>query len=222
MKRYVVPNISDIIGRIKYLVYESSDAEQIYCSEDDEQSKADFYMGLPNDVFKAYDRDKLQQETDIRVLDRMVALCKDKLSPEQLDIIYTEYRKKYKITKSDVKIILDKIKGCHRIFSGDPPYRKVTDFKYDHHLSDKDLLDIVHSLTVDDYIYNTRSTTYAFLGEVYMAFRKYNVSLPDGVTNIIVYAKLNIDRTTNDVVVVFSIHEEGDWFEITFNINRVI
>lgn len=211
MKKIRYPHISEIIGEIKYFIYATDGVDAIFSSsniyDDDMQAEIDALLSLPDERFANIPKSRLQRVKDVQIIDRAVHLCKDKLSDEQLDIITTEYQKKYSISLSDVQIILDKFKTCNDIYlSG---YRKNTEFIKKYGLTDVDILNIIHSLTVKDYRSNTKDIVYPYLGDVLMIFKKHNVQLPGGGnTSIVVYIKLDIDESTNDTVAILSIHED--------------
>lgn len=209
MKRMLIPHISEIIRKIKYFVYMGPGSVTIYSSTgmtEEEEADVNFYMSLPDEMFKEASAERLQQIKDVNVIDRMVHLCKEKLSQEQKDIIEIEYRKKYVIGLQDVQNLLDKFKQCNNIYY--VGYAKTKEFIYEYKLSDQDLLDIVHSLTVKDYKNNTKNIVYPYLGNVLMVFNKRNVIMPNGEsTSIDIYIKLDVDESTNDTVALLSIHE---------------
>lgn len=211
MKKIRYPHISEIIGKIKYFVYATDGIDAIFSSsniyDDDMQAEIDALLSLPDERFANIPKSRLQRVKDVQVIDRAVHLCKDKLSDEQLDIITIEYKKKYSISLSDVQVILDKFRGCNNIYlSG---YRKNTEFVKKYELTDVDILNIIHSLTVKDYKSNTKDIVYPYLGDVLMIFKKHNVQLPKGgSTSIVVYIKLDIDESTDDTIAILSIHED--------------
>lgn len=211
MKKIRYPRISEIIGEIKYFIYATDGIDAIFSSsdiyDDNMQAEIDALLSLPDERFANIPKSRLQRVEDVQVIDRAVHLCKDKLSDEQLDIITTEYQKKYSISLSDVQIILDKFKSCNDIYlSG---YRKNAEFIKKYGLTDVDILNIIHSLTVKDYKSNTKDIIYPYLGDVLMIFKKHNVQLPGGgSTSIVVYIKLDIDESTDDTVAILSIHED--------------
>lgn len=211
MKKIGYPHISEIIGEIKYFIYATDGVDAIFSSsniyDDDMQAEIDALLSLPDERFANIPKSRLQRVKDVQIIDRAVHLCKDKLSDEQLDIITTEYQKKYSISLSDVQIILDKFKSCNDIYlSG---YRKNTEFIKKYGLTDVDILNIIHSLTVKDYKSNTKDIVYPYLGDVLMIFKKHNVQLPGGGnTSIVVYIKLDIDESTDDTIAILSIHED--------------
>lgn len=211
MKKIVYPHISEIIGRIKYFVYATDGIDAVFGSsiiyDDDMQAEVDALLSLPNERFANVPVDRLQKISDVQVIDRAVHLCKEKLSDEQIDIITREYQKKYAIKLSDVQEILDKFRHCNDIYlSG---YRKNNEFIKKYGLTNTDILNIIHSLTVNDYKSNTKDIVYPYLGDVLMIFKKHDVQLPQGSnTSIVIYIKLDIDESTDDTIAILSIHED--------------
>lgn len=167
--------------------------------------------------------DELPYISDFSTLDRLNQLVRKgkleyKFSKKQLDILKNQYRVKYVIDRTDIAKILDMLQNCNNIYLS---YRtENVDFREYYDLDEQDFLDIIQSLTVDDYYKSTHSKNPNFLGNDLIIFKpKHDFQLFDGtpIYDLEIYLKIDIDQTRENtdkyqksnkrVVAIISFHD---------------
>ena len=161
-------------------------------------------LSMSDNQLKTISDEDLHKITNIELLDRLAKICKDRLSVNQIKLLRNSYKEKIVIDKEDVQILIDCIKLCPNITMEDR--LKNTDFMNKYKLGPKNILDIINSLTINDYCANTRSINFNHLGNNLIIFEPI-IKLNDELIKLYLYIKLDIDETTGDTVALVSIHD---------------
>ena len=130
----------------------------------------------------------------------------DDLDGTYQEINESETHEKYRLSRERVEEILVKLKNCSSINQND--YYKTYRFLSENSLTLDDCLEIIQNLTIEDYYANTTSTNPDHLGDNLIIFEPEVTELSDGriFTDLIVYLKIDLDKTTNEAVALVSIH----------------
>lgn len=110
------------------------------------------------------------------------------------------------ISESDVRYILNDIASCEHIKIS--KYWKTRKFQKTHNLSNEDLRNIVHQLTVGDYSYSLISKNEDHEGvllAIFITDKKFKLSENRYLENLMIYIK--IDPSKYGVVCAVSVHE---------------
>ena len=206
-----VLHLRDIIDSISYF-YVVDDVicynyGQITASENPDE---EFYSSLPEDklleVLNDPDSD-ISNIEDIHTLDRIAKLKKSRLSARQLNKLKAEYKKQIAIDDEDRKYLLQLFKQCNSIYVADRD--KNLRFKSEYHLSDNEILNILHNLQLSDFRYKSKSVNYNHLGNN-VVILKPKIVIPgeDTMVGVNLYIKLDLDYEDRSCVAFVSIHPE--------------
>lgn len=209
-----VVHLSDIVKTIDFFViYDDIKDAHLQSEFDDDieeeydESDAMLFSQMSDEQLLELSKDTLNGITDFETLDRLSKLDKSKLTADQLKILQNHFRNKIVINKEDIEKLIDVFKQCNNIEKAN--YFKTIRFMKKNNLSDEDCLDIIHNLKSSDYYANTRSIDLDYLGNNLIIFEPKDVELKDGrhLSNIVIYVKLDIDKTTNDTIAMISMHD---------------
>lgn len=116
----------------------------------------------------------------------------------------------YSKSRKQLRNILQQIKDCDDIyFIGRECY---DNFLSKYNLKQRDCRYVIKALNIEDYYKNTRSRNWDYFGNDIIIFRKKDIELPNGniIKNVLVYIKLDISQSNNDLIAVISFHENED------------
>lgn len=128
------------------------------------------------------------------------------ISSDDESRIANEYSK----SRKQLRNILQQIKDCDDIyFIGRECY---DNFLSKYNLKQRDCRYIIKALNIEDYYKNTRSRNWDYFGNDIIIFRKKDIELPNGniIKNVLVYIKLDISQSNNDLIAVISFHDNED------------
>ena len=206
-------HLSDIISKITNILI-CDDAALIPCAvhaaEDIEDDGEGFYLGLTDEQLLQLTEERVRQFTDLELLDRVYHLAPYRLSAQQIDSLREWYRTKRIIDKSDVQKIINLLRNCNTI-SYYGRHRKTNQFARDVNdvLREKDCLDIIHQLTVQDYVANSRSINLSHFGNNIIIFQPdADWETDDGIVieDLTIYIKIDVDESTQTAVALVSFH----------------
>lgn len=116
----------------------------------------------------------------------------------------------YSKSRKQLRNILQQIKDCDDIyFIGRECY---DNFLSKYNLKQRDCRYVIKALNIEDYYKNTRSRNWDYFGNDIIIFRKKDIELPNGniIKNVLVYIKLDISQSNNDLIAVISFHDNED------------
>ena len=172
--------------------------------EDEDLTEEDEYLFYSDNMLSKLPEEITKTFTSEELLDRLYRINRDILTPEQINILRKAYKQKVKIDKSDVKAFLDMIQSCKRVWIPNRPKNRKFLSKYN--IDADDCISILKTLTVDDYMYNTKSINLNHFGNNLMVFTT-SVLIETVPVDIIVYIKIDVDESDNSSVVAISFHE---------------
>ena len=172
--------------------------------EDEDLTEEDEYLFYSDNMLSKLPEEITKTFTSEELLDRLYRINRDILTPEQINILRKAYKQKVKIDKSDVKAFLDMIQSCKRVWIPNRPKNRKFLSKYN--IDADDCISILKTLTVDDYMYNTKSINLNHFGNNLMVFTT-SVLIENVSADITVYIKIDIDENDNSSVVAISFHE---------------
>lgn len=172
--------------------------------EDEDLTEEDEYLFYSDNMLSELPKDITKTFTSEELLDRLYKINRNILTTEQINILRKAYKQKVKIDKSDVKAFLDMIQSCKRIWIPNRPKNRRFLSKYN--IEPNDCMTILKTLTVDDYMYNTKSINLNHFGNNLMVFNT-SVRIEDVPVNIKVYIKIDVDESDNSSVIAISFHE---------------
>lgn len=189
-------HLRDILKTIE-AIYVYNDARQAHLQEDLTKSEEDvssdeLLLSWPDDKLLKLPEERLHEIRSLELIHRIARRDKTKLSAEQLQSIQEFYKKKWLLDEEDVKVLVEYLKECHRLYIAERPKNESLLRLYD--LEVEDCLDIIHDLTVSDYIANTANTNYDYLGNHVVIFEPTNIQMPDGrnLGDLTIYVKLDL------------------------------
>ena len=186
-------------------IYIYNDARQAHLkeglteSEEEEDFSSDEeLLSWPDDKLLELSDEKIHQIRSLELIHRIAMLDKSKLSAKQLQSLQEIYKQKWLLDEEDVKNIIDYLKECHRLYIAERPKNESLLRLYD--LDVNDCLDIIHELSIADYIANTKNTHYDYLGNNLVIFEPTNIQLSDGrdLGDLIIYVKLDLGLEEGD------------------------
>lgn len=186
-------------------IYIYNDARQAHLKEgltesgeEEDFSSDEELLSWPDDKLLELSNEKIHQIRSLELIHRIAMLDKSKLSAEQLQSIQEVYKQKWLLDEEDVKNIIDYLKDCHRLYIAERPKNESLLRLYD--LDVNDCLDIIHSLSVANYIANTKNTHYDYLGNNLIIFEPTDIQLSDGrdLGDLIIYVKLDLGLEEGD------------------------
>lgn len=172
--------------------------------EDEDLTEEDEYLFYSDNMLSKLPEEITKTFTSEELLDRLYRINRDILTPEQINILRKAYKQKVKIDKSDVKAFLDMIQSCKRVWIPNRPKNRKFLSKYN--IDADDCISILKTLTVDDYMYNTKSINLNHFGNNLMVFTT-SVLIENVPADITVYIKIDVDESDNSSVVAISFHE---------------
>lgn len=116
----------------------------------------------------------------------------------------------YSKNRKQLRNILQQIKDCDDIyFIGRECY---DNFLSKYNLKQRDCRYVIKALNIEDYYKNARSRNWDYFGNDIIIFRKKDIELPNGniIKNVLVYIKLDISQSNNDLIAVISFHDNED------------
>ena len=226
MKRLVCKHeneihLSDILKRIDYIIicddlerspYQISASEDLSDRfDDDDYTNEQFYVTLTDDQLAQIAPEEIHTFTNIELLGRIAKLDVNKLSKQQQQLLKAEYSKKVVLDKSDVENLIDMLRKCNSI-SFDGHHLKTLRFLKgeDGKIRSKDCLDIIHQLTIEDYVAHSRSYNRNHIGNNLVIFEpEVEWETVDGtiIEDLKIYVKLDIDETDGHAVALVSMHQ---------------
>lgn len=172
--------------------------------EDEDLTEEDEYLFYSDNMLSKLPEEITKTFTSEELLDRLYRINRDILTPEQINILRKAYKQKVKIDKSDVKAFLDMIQSCKRVWIPNRPKNRKFLSKYN--IDADDCISILKTLTVDDYMYNTKSINLNHFGNNLIVFTT-SVLIENVPADITVYIKTDVDEGDNSSVVSISFHE---------------
>ena len=212
-------HLTDIVKRIDHIIicedlsrtpYTISASDSIDSNNDDELSDEQYYITFSDDQLLQLTEEEIHQFTNIELLGRIAKLDIDLLSANQLKQLKEAYSKKVICSKEDVEKILEMIQTCKSV-SYDGQHWKTNKFLKDSSgsIRKQDCLDILHQLTIEDYVANSRSYNISHIGNHLIIFEPDdNWETSDGtlLQDIKIYVKLDIDESDSSAVALVSMH----------------
>lgn len=218
MKIYIKSNseqifhITDLFDKIESVVY--TDDITTFKRSSIECSENDIYMDYSDDELLSLPKNELKSITDLDVLDRLRALDRNILTRYQKDLLRDEYKTKVIIDRSDVIEILNRLKQCNDFYRTRRDKNKA--FEVKHNMKMQDYLNIIHELSIRDYVTNTKSVDNKYLGNDLIVFiPKRDFTLLNGakLKDILIYIKIDLTET-DDAIAAISFHDaSGDEFK---------
>lgn len=205
-----LPHLKDVLKDIK-MIYVFDDINHTHSlqglSGDLEESSEEDLFDWPDDLLLKMPNEDVHSWKSFELLDRMCRLDKSKLSPDQLLFLRNAYSQKYLLEADDVKALLSKLENCKLLHIAER--LKNTAFIAKHDLTAEDCLDVIKQLKLQDYVSNTRSVVYSFLGNSLIIFEPTGVKTSSGkdLGDLTLYIKLDLDASDGEAVVAVSFHE---------------
>lgn len=213
---------TDPIGIIKLLVY-CEDITKGYPSEilgaeekytPNQEDLDNMYLGYDDASLRNIPQEEIQKIRNMSLIQRIGRLDKtmyNMLSHNQR-LGYAQYAKNYHwLTKKDIPLLVKKLHECQSIESL-YVHNRTVDFKFQHHLTDSDLLEIIHSIKSSDFDETNSQLNYHpdYYGDPILEFKLPGIKLTCGkdLSAMILYVKLDHNRSDNTTVVYISIHED--------------
>lgn len=218
-KNTKISYLSNIIKDIEYIVlynniddYHFLHFKPITENIDDENEDVEdskemniLYGSDISDIFiKSLTSERIKGMTNAEVLDRVNRLNPDILTAEQKLLLQDFYKQKIIVDKAGIQKLLDLIKECNYVIF--EPYHKTNIFMKKYNLDDNDILNILKDLKLSDYYRSTKSINLNNLGNNIIIFEP-TVELGKDKKQIIIYIKLDVDKSTGDTIIVVSIHD---------------
>lgn len=201
--------LSDIINRIDYFVIvddcNECNLSVINASDDIDTDDSEYLLSLPDNLLTELSDKEIQSIQDVGVIDRLVKLCKSRLSAKQISLYQKECKKKVPLDLDAKLELLGLFKECDRVVI--ERRKKNLDFIARYDLSKQDILNILHSLKVEDFDSKTKSVNYSHLGNDLVILHP-DILIPDEeiLVGANLYVKLDIDESTNSAAAFISIH----------------
>lgn len=202
-------HLRDMIKGIDYfLLFDDIDNAHYELNEalDEEDTKTISLLGMTDEQLAELKKEDIKEINNVELLYRLAKINRNKLTPEQIEIIEKDARNKIVISKEDVEDLLEKFRKCNKIYYGYP--LKTREFLREYDLTEEDVLYVIKNLTVEDYYANTRNIARWHEGNHLIIFEPSNVKLENGreLGDITLYIKLDIDETTNNAIAMISFH----------------
>ena len=214
-------NGANPIGCVKLLVYCEDVAmenpttviasENSYTDEQEDNDQA--LLMYDYSSLQQLSKEEIQQIQNLYLIQRIGSLSLDmynKLSHTQR-VAFAKYAKGFHwLQEKDIPKLVQGIKSCNRLrllhF-----HNRTEDFTEKYNLTDGDLLELFHSIEVDDVDINNSQLSYGQMkyGNQIIVFKKHGVHLSCGIdlSNIALYMKLDYSETTDSTIVYISIHD---------------
>ena len=212
MKKWIYSDsltLSDIINRIDYFVIvddcNECNLSVINASDDIDTDDSEYLLSLPDNLLTELSDEEIQSIKDVGVIDRLVKLCKSRLSAKQISLYQKECKKKVPLDLDAKLELLGLFKECDRVVI--ERRKKNLDFMARYDLSKQDILNILHSLKVEDFDSKTKSVNYSHLGNDLVILHP-DILIPDEeiLVGANLYVKLDVDESTNSAAAFISIH----------------
>lgn len=182
---------------------------KITASEDPEEMSDDsFYLTLTDSQLNELTDDEIYRITNPELLERIAKFDISRLSLQQRRLLKSSLEVKYIVDRSDVEALIKMLKECNSI-SYDRGHQKTNRFLNPRNIKLQDCLDIIHQLTVSDYVATSKSYNPNHIGNHLFIFEtESDWEIADGVVleDLSIYIKLDIDETTKDAVALVSFH----------------
>ena len=210
-------HLSDIVKSIDHIVICENLIQRPYIIsadtdvDEDELTDEQFYITLTDSEIAGLPIDKLHSFTNIELLGRIAKIDYSLLTVEQKEAIKKAFSRKVILSESDVQKILNMIKGCTSV-SYEGQHWKTNKFLKgpDGKIRKQDCLDILHQLTIEDYVANSKSFNLNHIGNHLIIFEPdSDWELADGtiLSDIKIYVKLDIDETDGSAAALISMHQ---------------
>jgi len=212
------PHLSDFVDKItNIIICEDIDRTPLRISasdeldDDSELSDEQFYLTMTNEQLMQLPEDEIRTFSNVELIGRIAKVAPYKLSAQQLKLLKEAYKRKVVLSQDDVEKILRMLRQCSSI-SYENVHRKTNEFARDLEgvLREDDCLDIIHQLTIEDYVASSKSINIGHLGNNIIIFEPdADWETNDGavLTDLKIYVKLDIDETTKTAVALISFHE---------------
>ena len=213
MKRYIRSdsvqevNLSDLFNSIIRIVVVPDARDARYGSV---YSASGYdYSGYSDEELLALSSLEVHEISDFETIERIFQLDRRKLSAEQQDLITSEYATKIIIDRHDVENILSDLKKCDRISCTES--RKNDEFDEDFEIELGDKLDVIHRLTIEDFINLTKCYSHGYEGNRLIVFMPEVDLISRGSrfhVKLLVYVKIDLSSVTRNggVVSLVSFH----------------
>lgn len=212
-------HLSDIVKHIDHIVICEDLSRRPYIlsssvlasNDEDELTDEQFLITLSDEQLEEIPDRRIHTFTNLELIGRYAKIDPDLLSAEQLERLKSEYSTKVIIDRKDVEKILAQIQNCNSI-SYEGQHWKTNKFLKDANgqLRKDDCLDILHQITVEDYIANSRSFNLNHIGNDVIVFEpdaEWETSDGRVLSDIKVYVKLDVDESDGSAIALISMHQ---------------
>jgi hypothetical protein len=168
-------------------------------------------LKLSDSSLKKISDETLARITDTDLLRRLEDICPERLLENQIEILRDWYANaELIIDEQDVCVLLEKIKKCNTAICLKSAKNKKFAYDKDGRLRTAECLSVLKSLSLDDHVENMYGADDNYFGDQLIVFHKnvdWTLKTGEFLEDVLVYIKLDIDRTDGDCVVLVSFHE---------------
>lgn len=213
MKRENRLHLSDVLTKISSIIICEDvmrSPSYISSSTDAEEDDESFYISFTDEQLLQLANSEIKRFTNPELLDRLYHAAPDKLTAEQLIILRNWYKRKVIVDAKDVEKVLELLRACTNIYYANQ-HAKTNAFALDsdRNLREDECIDIIHQLTLEDYVANSRSVNPSFFGNNLIIFEPqadWTTNEGTVISDLKVYIKLDLDKTTKTAVALISFH----------------
>lgn len=214
MKRYIHSSesqlsIRDLFDSISSIIL-VPDADKVVLDTEYDREKYDEYT---DEELMSLSDDEIEDIGDPGVLSRLRSLIPDRFSSITSATIGDLLAEKYSLKESDIRYILEKISKCSSVSRTLDGYFTKTDrFIRRYRLTDRDILHIARSLTINDFDHYTKSYSPENMSNdliVFILKRPIEIESGDTLEGLKVYMKIDYTATSRDgdTVALMSLHK---------------
>lgn len=217
MKRYVRSStaespLTNVVRRIDYFVLvddcNECDFAVINAPDNIDDDSTEYLLTVPDKMLKSLSDAEIESINNVGVLDRLAKVCRDRLTPDQIEILTAEYKKEIPLDRETKLDLLHLFNKCNRVIL--ERRRKNLDFVTQYDLTPRDILSILHNLKEEDFDATTYSINYGHLGSNPIVLKpKILIPQEKVITGANLYVKLNVDESDHSAAAFISIHPEN-------------
>lgn len=217
MKRYITSNnqdISEYYIRLSDTVVYSDDITTYQYAKVYASKKKDYSLYTDEQLLSMSKKEMSHLDNDdIDTIERIAKLDKTRLTEYQMRILIASNRKKLPLTRRAIDDILETFKRCDDVAR--TIYRKTESFKRKHHMTNRDILMVLHALDRSDFKYKMKSTNQDHLCNeiaVFVTDKTFVFEKGDIIEGLTIYAKIDLTETDpdGDGIVVISFHSDEE------------